>query len=399
MPNPGIPEHILQDALNVVVKHRGSIHLAAKSCGVPHSTLENRYNRALEAGLKPGDHIEPPDLQARIRLLETELAQARKAKIDIETVKSEIFKLRDEFQDPPEWIIKTKKTKPSAGVATLFLSDLHWGEVVFPSEVNGVNEYNLEIAEKRLYTIVEHAVDLVKNHVTNNGYPGIIVFLGGDMVSGNIHQELKETNEKPIMPVVLHLGERLTQVLRTLADEFKNVHIAGVYGNHGRNTMKPTAKQSAFESFDWLIYRMLMWKLDDDKRFTWNIPEGSDAFQEVYGHKYLLTHGDQFRGGDGMIGALGPIIRGDHKKRSRNAQIDLDYDTLCMGHWHQLVQMQRVIVNGSLKGYDEYAYKGNFPYEPPRQALWLTHPEQGLTFSMPVYADRRNFKKSHEWIR
>lgn len=29
---------------------------------------------------------------------------------------------------------------------------------------------------------------------------------------------------------------------------------------------------------------------------------------------YLLTHGDQFRGGDGVIGALGPIIRGDHKK-------------------------------------------------------------------------------------
>jgi predicted phosphodiesterase len=337
-------------------------------------------------------------MQARIRLLETKLLAAEKVKIDVETVKSEIFKLTNDFQDPPDWILKPKKAKASAGVATLFLSDLHWGEVVFPSQVNGVNEYNLEIAEKRLYSTVEHAVDLVKNHVTNAGYPGIIVFLGGDMVSGNIHQELKETNEKPIMPVVLHLAERLTQCLRTLADEFGRVHVLGVYGNHGRNTMKPTAKHSAYESFDWLIYQLLRWKLDD-KRFSWNIPDGSDALQEVYGHKYLLTHGDQFRGGDGVIGALGPVTRGDHKKRSRNGQIGLEYDTMCLGHWHQLVQMQRLIINGSLKGYDEYAYKSNFPFEEPRQALWLTHPEMGLTFSMPVYAERKKHKLSQDWIK
>ena len=399
MSNPGLPDHLCQEAVNLVAEHGGMLHVAARKAGIPHSTLQNRYTKGLSRGFVPGGKVEAPDLQMEIRRLEAELAQARKAKFDIDVVKNEILKLRDEFQDPPDWTLKSKKPNSSAGVATLFLSDLHWGEIVFPSQVNGVNEYNLDIAAKRLTTVVEHAVDLVKNHVTNKGYPGIVVFLGGDMVSGNIHQELKETNEEPIMPVVLILAEQLLQKLRALADEFRRVHVAGVYGNHGRNTFKPTAKHSAFESFDWLIYRLLRWKLEGDSRFTWNIPDGSDAMVEVYGHRYLLTHGDQFRGGDGVIGALGPIIRGDHKKRSRNGQIDLEYDTLCIGHWHQLVQMQRVIVNGSLKGYDEYAYKSNFPYEPPRQALWLTHPEMGITFSMPVYADRKNFKKSQEWIK
>lgn len=398
MANPGLPDHLLQEAVNIVSKHGGRVHIAAKACGIPHSTLENRYNRGLKAGMTPGGSVEAPDLQGKIRLLETLLAESKKEQLDTQIVKQSIFKLTTDFQEPAPWLLKLKKPASSTGVATLFLSDLHWGEVVSAAEVNGVNEYNLEIAEKRLYSVVEHAVDLVKNHITNKGYPGIVVFLGGDMVSGNIHQELKETNEQPIMPVVLHLAERLVQVLRTLADEFGHVHSVCVYGNHGRNTMKPTSKQSAYESFDWLIYQVVRMMLKADSRFTWNIPDGSDAFQEVYGHKYLLTHGDQFRGGDGMIGALGPIIRGDHKKRSRNAQIDLEYDTLCMGHWHQLVQMQRVIVNGSLKGYDEYAYKGNFPYEPPRQALWMTHPEMGLTFSMPVYAERKSHDKSRQWI-
>jgi hypothetical protein len=46
-------------------------------------------------------------------------------------------------------------------------------------------------------------------------------------------------------------------------------------------------------------------------------------------------------------------------------------------------------VNGSLKGYDEYAYTNNFPFEPPTQALWLTHPEFGITISMPVFVDHK----------
>ena len=101
-----------------------------------------------------------------------------------------------------------------------------------------------------------------------------------------------------------------------------------------------------------------------------------------------------------MIGALGPIIRGDHKKRSRNAQVDRPYDTMLLGHWHQLIQLQRLIVNGSLKGYDEYASQNNFSYEIPRQALWFTHPKHGITISMPVNVDEAKARSTAEkaWV-
>src|SRR5690606_25249861 len=93
-------------------------------------------------------------------------------------------------------------------------------------------------------------------------------------------------------------------------------------------------------------------------------------------------------GGDGIIGALGPIIRGDHKKRSRNAQIDLSYDTMLLGHYHTYTHLTRLIVNGSLKGYDEYAYESSFGFEPPQQALWMTHPKYGITYRMPVFVGK-----------
>lgn len=100
-----------------------------------------------------------------------------------------------------------------------------------------------------------------------------------------------------------------------------------------------------------------------------------------------------------MIGALGPIIRGDHKKRSRNAQIGMSYDTLVIGHWHQLIQTQRLIVNGSLVGYNEHAFNENFGFEAPRQALWITHPGRGITFHMPVQADPKRKADEREWVK
>ena len=133
-------------------------------------------------------------------------------------------------------------------------------------------------------------------------------------------------------------------------------------------------------------------------RVQFAIPDGPDCLYRVYNHRYLLTHGDQFRGGDEMSGALGPIIRGDHKKRSRNGRIDMGYDTLVIGHWNQLIELNRLIVNGSLKGYDEYADHGNFGFEPSRQALWITHSEHGITFRMPVLVERGKPYGEAGWV-
>jgi len=212
------------------------------------------------------------------------------------------------------------------------------------------------------------------------------------------------------MPTLVDLHGVLVWCIRTLAEKFGKVFVPCVSGNHGRGTVKIRAKGRNYTSFDWLLYTFLEKTFNPidpitgkkgpgyDERVKFDIPIGSDCLYSVYGHKYLLTHGDQFRGGDGMIGALGPIIRGDHKKRSRNSQIDMAYSTMICGHWHQLIQLERLIVNGSLKGYCEYAYANNFGFEPPRQALWMTHPKHGITLSMPVLVEPKESRKPTNWV-
>jgi hypothetical protein len=200
------------------------------------------------------------------------------------------------------------------------------------------------------------------------------------------------------IPTVLDLLENLIAAIEYLADVFGHVFLPCVTGNHGRNTKKIRAKDRHHTSFDWMLYKLLAGRFAKDPRITFHVPDGPDAAFRVYNTRYNLTHGDQFRGGDGMIGALGPIMRGDHKKRSRNGQIDLNYDVAMMGHWHQYMHLTRLLVNGSLKGYDEYANSSNFGFETPQQSLHLTHPRHGVTFRMPVYCDPMRPMPKTDWV-
>jgi hypothetical protein len=315
-------------------------------------------------------------------------------------VERAILGLRDGPSPTPDWLLATQKAKKGPGVPTIFASDWHWAEKVEPAEIGGANRYSLEIAHERARAFFTNSIDLLTNHMVCPEYPGIILALGGDMLSGDIHEELTQTNEIESIPALLDLRGVLRWGIVRLRKQGWRVLVVCVTGNHPRQSQKPRAKRRNHTNFDWLLYKLLEGDFADDKGVAFQIPDGPDALYQVYGHRYLLTHGDQFRGGDGMIGALGPIIRGDHKKRSRNGQIDQGYDTLVLGHWHQLIQMQRLIVNGSLKGYDEYASSGNFPFEPPRQAMWITHPEHGITFSMPVLVEKAKQKRpATTWVQ
>jgi hypothetical protein len=68
------------------------------------------------------------------------------------------------------------------------------------------------------------------------------------------------------------------------------------------------------------------------------------------------------------------------------------------GHWHQYIHLSRLIVNGSLKGYDEYAYQNNFGFEEPQQALFVVHPRHGITYRMPVNCEPAPKPRTTEWV-
>lgn len=286
----------------------------------------------------------------------------------------------------PKWAKKAYTGKSDIAVPCAFASDWHLDERVNLAQMGGVNEFNRKIAEVRAANFFDNTVRLAKRYISGIRYEGIYLFLGGDMFSGNIHEELKETNETTIIESIIHWVEPVAAGIRYLADEFGAVHIPCVVGNHGRLSHKPIAKNRVQDNFDYLFYNMLAMALKADDRITWDISQAADCRFTIHDTTFLLTHGDQFRGGTGIAGLLSPLMLGDARKRKRQNALHQSYDWMVYGHWHSLVLGVRGLLgNGSLKGYDEYAMVSNFDYEPPQQALWLVQPRRGVTMRWPIH--------------
>lgn len=390
------------------VARKGTLAAAASALGISkrglQTSLEEARAKGLTATSQPKDEMEK--LRLRLHLAERDLKAIERANDTAASIRQTIYNLAAVSPSPPAWLDAPAKTKHGfTGVPMTMWSDFHWGEVVRSAEVGGVNSFNRAIAKERLRRLTDTVIDLAINHMTNPKYPGIVVALGGDIIGGNIHEELRDTNEGYVQQSLLEVQEHLEAALTRIADKFGKVFVPCVVGNHGRNTLKPRMKGRVFENYEWNLYCQLEKYFRNDPRIQFLIPGETDAYFSVLGHRFLLTHGDTLgvKGGDGIIGALGPIARGTFKVGRSEAQIGRDFDTLLMGHYHTYIprgEAVPVIVNGCLKGYDEYARLGlRVPYSRPSQALWFVHPARGITAQWRMDLDtKRKSSDTADWV-
>ena len=224
------------------------------------------------------DEVEELEGQEEIERLEkllarkTALADTRKAEIDrirrseeAQNVEIERYKkmlgvieqVNDAEPNIPKWVSPKKKKKNYVGQPTLLLSDLHFDEVVELDNIQGFNEYNRKIAVKRLGNVIDGTVQVAKNHIANIEFEGFVLLLGGDILTGDIHEELARTNEGPVADSVVFWVGQLASAIEHLADEFGRVFIPCVRGNHDRYGKKKQSKQQSQEAFTWIIYHWL----------------------------------------------------------------------------------------------------------------------------------------------
>lgn len=330
-----------------------------------------------------------------------ELLRLRAERDDVERLRSLYQGGLDHVPAPPDWLHKQTLKPKCLGTPTLFLSDLHWGEHVDPKQINGVNQYDMPIARTRLKRVFSMALTMLYTHLAPGNYPGMVLALGGDMVSGNIHEELRETNDMSILAIVLDLFDHLVAGIdMLLMAGVPAIFIPCVVGNHGRLDKKPRAKGAVMDNYEWILYQLLLRHYAQNKRVTVIPSDSLDFVYQVHNTAYLLTHGDQFKGGSGISGPATPWALGDHKKRKRQNAIAQPYDYMIFGHFHMLTWGQTYIVNGSLKGYDEWSFRMNFGLEPPQQALWITHPRHGITVKMEIGAEENDgAPRDTSWVK
>lgn len=287
----------------------------------------------------------------------------------------------------PKWTRPRKTRKAHHATALLLLSDLHLDEVVDSAEINGLNAYSRAIAHDRLTAVVEGTIELCDRYVAGVELDGIVVAILGDILTGDIHDELARTNEAPVMDSVTHWVPAIASALTRLADAFGAVHVPCVDGNHDRFYRKMQTKQRATSSVAWVIYNWLATVLADDPRITFSITPAPEQVVGIYDTRFLLSHGDGFRSAGGIGGIYPSLLKWLHRKHRQFEATGQPWDVALMGHWHQLLTGPDFQVNGSLKGFDQYAAAQGFNPEPARQALSIVTPERGITQQLPVYTD------------
>lgn len=284
----------------------------------------------------------------------------------------------------PDWAQPPKARKERRAIANLMLSDLHLDEVVRPEQLRHRNAYNRDIALGRLTRTGTKTIEMARDYISGVTYDGLYLWCNGDLLSGGIHDELRRTNAGDVIESVDYWVDHLAALIDQLASFFGRVHVVCSYGNHGRSTMKPEAKNAVRSSFDWLTMRIVHRELRSDERLTWNIPESLDVREEVYSTRILMQHGDDFKGRDQVAGAVRPVMMGDYRTLVVEVVDGEPYDLLLVGHFHQYHALPRAIINGSLVGFSEFSARHKFRPEPPKQAFWLTTPEHGPTMHLPI---------------
>lgn len=318
---------------------------------------------------------------------------------DLAVIKKMIGHISANISNPPAFLSKPSKPRAKVvhGRPNMMLSDLHFGAVVNPSQVNGVNQYSTDIAKKRIRYVTGSAVEFLRTALSPGDFGGVFTLnLGGDMVDGIIHDELRENADQTVLEQMITLHDELVPIIKMFANEFGHCHVNCVAGNHGRLDKKPRFYNAAQLNLDWALYRFLAKVVLADKKYekrvSFTIPDGLDCRYAIYKTRYLLNHGDKMKGGDGWSGVLLPWMRGETKKSRQYNAISLPFDHLVIGHFHQAVFLDRIFGNGCLIGYDPYAQQNGYSFEPPQQILWLTHPVFGAIHKTEIFAEEQKKK-------
>lgn len=366
--------------------------LSVAAYGVHYQQLEKQMRAAEESLSKT------QSLARRVKELESELKASREHNALETAMAAMLDRLDKQFKlKPTTAFTGFKRHKPAnkfaieSGVPTLLLSDWHYGEVVDGAQTDWLNEYDIAIANQRAGRVFNTALNILLTRQSGASYDGMVVAFAGDMVSGTIHEELRHTNEKNVLDCSLELAELLANHIVDVADNFEAVYVPMVPGNHGRLDMLPKAKNATADNFDTFTYKLVekfvRIRLGNRCNVSFDIATGPELRYKVYGTRYLLTHGDTGRGREGGD-FWSSMAKAASRKQNRALKAGVeDFDYMACGHFHRYSTVSNVIVNGSLKGYDEYAFRETFEFEKPIQALWLTDPLYGITTHMRIYAD------------
>lgn len=269
-------------------------------------------------------------------------------------------------------------------VPVLHLTDLHIGAVQNPDEIEGFNAYSPEIAEVRLEDLTARWLKWTDYQRKAYTIIDAAVLITGDLISGDIHDELRITNAYSSPEQVVQASRLVSKLIASIAPHFDSVAVHFVSeDNHARLTKKPQAKEAGVNSLNYLVGKMIEANIREHNNVRMNIYPMLEKVINVNERLYLITHGHTIRGWMGV--PWYGVERKVGKEAQSRMQIimqeferakDIGFHKYVFGHFHTPIDTPLYSCGASLQGTDAYDHQAG-RYANPAQSAWLVHPRNG----------------------
>lgn len=221
--------------------------------------------------------------------------------------------------------------------ALVFLTDTHYGL----SCDNYWNRYNPQIFVQYLKKYLDDIINIKTVHNSENCY----LFLGGDLISGLIHNLIRIENAENVIEQVQHVSEYISNFVNELSKEFNNVYVHSVVGNHSR-LIQNKKEDIKDEKLDLLITWYMKSRLSNltNVNIMDNEIDNTIASLTIRGKLYYGVHGDMDSPSK-VVNSLTQML--DEKP----------YSVLMAHRHHYSIESEhnvKVISSGSFASVDEY---------------------------------------------
>lgn len=291
--------------------------------------------------------------------------------------------------------VGTRDTKSPNLSLILMLSDMHHGDGVDPEKIMGLNNVTPSISRGRIAL----AVDKTIQHQLKVGAKVLHIHLLGDIISGVIHDEIREHNHYNIVATCKDMAITLALAITELSPYFERVEVRGVSGNHGRFLKHKRYKADYVENYDMIVYQFISGLLMELDNVSLSFPPRVLDVVKIGKFSNLLVHGDVIRSYRGMpyygidrwsrkILSMLSILEHDRKDYPKVIEVarelefgeDFPFRYIEMGHFHAASFMNstgiETFVNGSIVGDGEYNTTALTVSNPPKQFLLQATPTE-----------------------
>ena len=274
---------------------------------------------------------------------------------------------------------RRRGSKPQVMVAPL--TDTHVGDRVTFDQTTGINEYNVDIFNRRLYGWTEQIILLANYRRNIADVDELVIPMLGDMVSGDIHEELARTNIGNCMEQMMNGAFIISQSLMALSQHFEKIRVAGVVGNHGRMTRKIPSKDK-YMDWDYMLYQWIAAFCAEQKNIEFHIPKNFSTIINVANRNVLIMHGDSISGGgtSASFTRMVGMMRGLQQQNQSWEDVQR-FDDIMIGHFHRIDEYDigtgAMYICGTMKGSDEFTTNRLHVSSPPKHLITYWHPEHG----------------------